>query len=98
MSDRSSPVLDAPVQDPGTISFEATDVTGTYRVLAEDVQRSLPAGDVARMLAEHMQLPENLPWGLRDAKTSGFLDPAADIGSQIDPGTSVTVTPRAHLG
>ncbi len=98
MSHRDTAVLERTPQDCEVISFEATDVTGTSRVLAEDVQRALPAGVVARTLASHMQLPENVPWGLRDDNTSAFLNDEQPIGEQIAPGTSVTLTPRAHLG
>ena len=40
--------------DEETLSFEVTDVTGTYTVQAEEVQSSLNAGTVARSLASQM--------------------------------------------
>ncbi len=98
MSDHGTAVLELEPPDGEVMSFEATDVTGTSHVLAEDVERALPAGAVARMLASHMQLPESVPWGLRDDNTSAFLNDEQPIGEQIVPGTSVTLTPRAHLG
>ena len=81
-----------------TMSFEATDVTGSHHAVASDVQCSLPAGVVAESLAAEMRLPENVPWALRDERTSAFLDGTKPIGDQIEPGAKVTVTPRAHLG
>lgn len=79
-------------------SFEAADVTGTQRLIANDVQRSLPAGTVARALAARMALPENVPWALRSDSTSAFLDDDQSIGEQIERGAKVTVTPKTHLG
>lgn len=90
-------VLGQKPQESDVISFEAVDVTETFRVAAEDVQRTLPAGVVARSLALHMGMPDNVPWGLR-AENSAFLNDAQPIGEQITPGSSVTLTPRAHLG
>lgn len=98
MSNRQATVLGGEPQSSDVFSFEAADVTGTYRVVADDVQRSLPAGAVAQALASRMSLPENVPWGLRDDSTSAFLDDERPIGEQIEPGTSVTVTPKTHLG
>lgn len=98
MSNRQTAVLAGEDRPSDVFSFEAADVTGTYRVVADDVERSLPAGAVAKALASQMNLPENVPWGLRDDSTSAFLDDEQAIGDQIRPGTSVTVTPKAHLG
>jgi hypothetical protein len=96
MVDRQS---SAAVMDrPAAFSFEAGDVTGTHRVTANDVQGSLPAGAVARALASRMALPDNVPWALRDERTSAYLDDARPIGEQIAPGARVTVTPKTHLG
>ncbi len=98
MTTRQTTVLGREPQSNDVFSFEAADVTGTHRVVADDVQRSLPAGAVAKALASRMSLPENVPWGLRDDATSAFLDDQQPIGDQIRPGTSVTVTPKTHLG
>ncbi len=81
-----------------TISLEASDVTGTHFVSARDVQRSLPAGAVARALATRMMLPQSVPWGLRDESSSLLLDDSGPIGDQIAPNARLTVTPKAHLG
>jgi hypothetical protein len=68
------------------------------RVVASDVQRSLPAGAVAKALAVRMALPENVPWALRDETTSAFLEDDKPIGDQLGLGARVTVTPKTHLG
>jgi len=81
-----------------TLSFLASDVTGTQSVEAQDIQASLPASAVAASLAASMQLPENVPWGLRDDATGGFLEDRRPIGEQIEPGSSLTITPKTHLG
>jgi len=53
---------------------------------------------VTASLAALMQLPENVPWGVRDDITSTFLDDNKPIGDQLQPGSNVTVTPKTHLG
>jgi hypothetical protein len=80
------------------LSFEATDVTGTHTVSADDVQPTLPAGIVARALASRMALPANVPWVLRNDATSEFLKDDVAIGDQVRPDTRLTITPKTHLG
>lgn len=80
------------------VSFCAHDVTGTVSLEKENIQGSLPASAVASSLAAEMQLPENVPWGLRSNETSDFLKDDEPIGEQIESGESVTVTPKTHLG
>ena len=98
MSKNSSAAVatDDPILD--LLEFEVTDVTETQTVVAKDVQRDLPAGAVASALASRMSLPTDIPWGLRDNRTSAFLDDNAAIGDQISPDASLTVTPKTHLG
>jgi hypothetical protein len=80
------------------VSFFVHDVTGTISLEKENVQGSLPAAAVASSLAAEMQLPANVPWGLRNDETSDFLKDDKPIGEQIESGESVTVTPKTHLG
>jgi hypothetical protein len=80
------------------VSFSVNDVTGTISLEKENIQGSLPVSAVASSLALEMQLPENVPWGLRNDQTSEFLDDQKPISEQIESGTSVTVTPKTHLG
>ena len=80
------------------MSFLVHDVTGTLSLEKEGVQGSLPASAVASSVASEMQLPENVPWGLRNDDTSEFLDDTKPIGEQIESGSIVTVTPKTHLG
>ena len=89
----------AVLEPPDTLSFEATDVTGLRPVQVSDVQRSLPAGAVARALAAQMSLPDNVTWALRrDDTTGAYLDDEVPIGDQIEPDARLTVTPKTHLG
>jgi hypothetical protein len=81
-----------------SVSFSAHDVTGTILLEKENIQGSIPVSAVASSLASEMQLPENVPWGLRNDETSEFLDDEKAISEQIESGTSVTVTPKTHLG
>lgn len=81
-----------------TLSFEATDVTGTHTLRASDVETTLPAGAVTRALASRMSLPANVPWALRDESTSVYLDDDRPIGDQIGTDAKVTITPKTHLG
>jgi hypothetical protein len=80
-----------------TMTFRATDVTGTHAAEA-NVQRSLPARAVVESLVASMSLPANVPYGLRDESTGAFLDDAEAIGEQIGADAQVTVTPKTHLG
>ena len=81
-----------------TFTFNAVDVTGTRTLEARDFQRTIPAGLAARTLASQMALPENVPWALRDDSTGSYLNPDEEIGNQITPGATVSVTPKTHLG
>ncbi len=81
-----------------TLRFTATDVTGTHTVEAADVQRALPAGAVARAIADKIGLPRDVPWALRSDSTSAFLDEDVAIGDQIESDTRLTIFPKTHLG
>jgi hypothetical protein len=81
----------------GTLSLELNDVTGTHSVVASNVQHSLPAGAVARAVANRFSLPENVPWSLHDDR-GAFLDDEAPIGDQVTTGTKLWVSPKTHLG
>ncbi len=78
--------------------FTATDVTGYTSLLTTDIEPELPAGAAARTLAARMQLPENVPYTLRNDSTSVYLDEALPIGDQVDADTTLTITPKSHLG
>ena len=54
--------------------FTATDVTGNTFMLTTDIQPELPAGPAAATLAARMQLPDNVPYTLRNESTSVYLD------------------------
>ena len=81
-----------------TLSFNATDVTGSFSLVASEVEKSLPVGAVAAALASKMRLPNDVPWALRDDTTSVFLEDSLPIGDQILPDAHVTITPKTHLG
>ena len=96
MTTRQEPAV-APSAAGGVLSLELSDVTGTHSVVAEDVQHSLPAGAVARAVANQFSLPENVPWSLHDDR-GAFLDDEAPIGEQVDTGAKLWVSPKTHLG
>jgi hypothetical protein len=98
MTDSNCAVAERESEAADVLSFEAADVTGTNQLFVEDVDRSLPAGAVARALAARMSLPQNVPWGLRENSSSAFLADEQPIGNQIGPWASVTLTPKSHLG
>jgi hypothetical protein len=79
-----------------SLRFRATDVTGSLEVEAE-MQPGVPAGAVARTLAQRMELPTDVPWALRDDR-GAFLDDERQIGEQIAADATVTLTPKTHLG
>ena len=78
------------------LSFRASNVTGT-RELPLEVRRNVTVGDVTSSIADLMALPDDVGWSLR-ADRGQFLDEDATIGEQLEPGSHVTITPRAHLG
>ena len=91
-------VLEKPEDSLDTIDFQASEVTGTRTIEARGVQRTLPAGSVAKALAARMSLPDDVPWGLRDDETSVYLDDSRPIGEQVRPKGRVVLSPRTHLG
>ncbi len=78
------------------IRFHAHGVTGSQAIEVE-FQRSAPVDSVAQSLAEMMNMPVDIPWGLRDDGSSVYLDDRP-IGDQIRPGAAVSLTPKTHLG
>ena len=76
--------------------LRATDVTGSLELEAE-LQPSVPAGAVAQMLAQRLELPTDVPWALRDDR-GAFLDDERQIGEQLEADARVTLTPKTHLG
>ena len=80
-----------------SFTLEASDITGTHYIEGRPVQRTTPAGEVARTFAAQMSLPTNAPWALRD-ESGAFLEDQLAIGDQVEAGAKVTVTPKSHLG
>lgn len=79
-----------------SLRIRATDVTGSLEIDAE-LQPGAPAGAVARMLAQRMELPTDVPWALRDDR-GAFLDDERQLGEQLEADARVTLTPKTHLG
>jgi hypothetical protein len=79
-----------------SLRLRATDVTGSLEIEA-DLQPTVPAGAVARTLAQRMELPGDVPWALRDDR-GAFLDDERQIGEQLKADARVTLTPKTHLG
>ena len=97
MTDRREPAVVPAAAGAATLSLELSDVTGTHSVVADDVQHSLPAGAVARAVANQFALPDNVPWSLHDDR-GAFLDDEAPIGDQVTTGAKLWVSPKTHLG
>ena len=80
-----------------TISVHARTVLGDAE-RQMDLAPQTPTADVALSFASAFQLPDNVPWGLRDDQ-GAFLDDNAPIGSHAVEGKlNTTLTPKAHLG
>ena len=97
MTSRQEPAVAPSAAARDALSLELSDVTGTNSVVADDVQHSLPAGAVARAVANQFSLPENVPWSLHDDR-GAFLDDEAPIGDQVTTGAKLWVSPKTHLG
>ena len=82
-----------------TLNFHVSDATGVRAIEVSDIQPSTSTGEVAAALAARLDLPTNVPWGLRSSRTSRVLDDNEPIGEQIaQEGERVSVMPKAHLG
>jgi hypothetical protein len=90
----------APRRRNGTFRFHARDVTGTHEMEVTDIQRGTLSGDVARSLAQRMDLPGNVPWSLRDDQTGVWLRDEVALDEQVkeDAEAQLTLTPKTHLG
>jgi len=83
----------------GTISFTARDITGLHEVTVDDMPADAPAGEVARSLANRLNLPTNVPWSLRSDTSAEYLKDDVDLASQLpETGAKLTISPRTHLG
>ena len=78
------------------LSFLASTVTGTQS-LPMSIDGGLSARSVADSIADRMALPDDASWVLRN-DDSTYLDDGRPIGEQIEPGSNVSIAPRAHLG
>lgn len=79
------------------LSFFANNITGGQGIPVE-FDGGLAVRSVTESLADRMALPSDVAWALRDDDSSAYLDDSRSIGSQIKPGSKVTITPKTHLG
>ena len=77
------------------LAFRANTVTGAKN-LPLSVRRDISVADVTSSLVELLELPDG-SWALRSDR-GAFLDERDRIGDLVEPGETVTVTPRGHLG
>lgn len=83
----------------GTVSFTARDITGLHEITVTDMPATAPVGDVARSLANRLNLPTDVAWSLRNDRSGDYLKDDADLASQIpEENAKLTITPRTHLG
>ena len=85
-----------PVADP--LYFSAKDVTASQQLQLSEVDGYRPAGEVAETVAAEMELPEDVPYSLRDNSNARMLVDDVALGSQIQPGADLVLIPRSHLG
>ena len=78
------------------IRFHAHGVTGAQSLEVE-FARSTPVDAVAQSLADMMNFPKDVPWGLRDDGSSVYLEDRP-IGEVLAPDAHVSLTPKTHLG
>lgn len=84
---------------PRTISFTVRDITGLHEITVDDMPADAPAGEVARSLANRLNLPTNVPWSLRSDTSAEYLKDDDDLASQLpETGAKLTISPRTHLG
>lgn len=81
------------------MSFTARDITGLHEITVTDMPAAAPVGEVARSLANRLNLPANVSWSLRNDRGGDYLKDDADLGKEIPAeGAKLTITPRTHLG
>ncbi len=85
-----------PIVDP--LYFSAKDVTASQQLELSEVDGFRPAGEVAEAVALEMDLPEDVPYSLRDSANARMLVDDQALGSQIQPGADLVLIPRSHLG
>jgi hypothetical protein len=85
-----------PVADP--LYFSAKDVTASQQLQLSEVDGYRSAGEVAETVAAEMELPEDVPYSLRDNSNARMLVDDVALGSQIQPGADLVLIPRSHLG
>lgn len=79
------------------LSFLASSITGSMSIPVE-VDGELTVSSVTESIANRMALPDDVAWALRDDGKGAYLDDTRSIGSQITPGSKVSITPKTHLG
>jgi hypothetical protein len=89
---------DSTTSPTATLTLEATDVTGTHTLEVSGVDESLSAGLLAQAIAARMELPQNVPWALRNDATGAYLEDNRAVGEQITTEAKVSIVPKAHLG
>jgi len=93
----STVTLDPPASKESEFTLKAIDVTGTITLSTRDMNGPLRRRR-RQTIASRMQLPSNVPWGLRSDATGAFLSEDEAIGDQLQTGDRVVVTPETHLG
>ena len=79
------------------LNFLASNITGSQSVPFE-FDGGLRVSSITESIADRMALPSDVAWALRDDDSSAYLDDNLPIGSQIRPGSKLTITPKTHLG
>ncbi len=82
----------------GNLDFMVSDVTGLHVLNFEDVDGHRSTSEVAASIASLMDLPPNIPYALRDEARAKMLVDDSSLGSQVDPGAKLVLTPKVHLG
>src|SRR5438105_10193491 len=78
-----------------TVSFTARDITGLHEITVDDMPAAAPAGEVARSLADRLNLPANVPWRLRNDTSAEYLKDDLELAGQLpETGAQLKITPR----
>ena len=95
MTTRTAP--ERPVADP--VSFSVMDVTGTKHLDYEGVDGYRLVSDLAASVAAQMELPNNVPYSIRDDERASMLADDVPLGQQIPANSArLVVLPKSHLG
>ena len=96
-TDTSVAIAAEPDAAPRTVDLKVVTLLGTV-VDFKALSRTTSAGAVARATVARLNLPQDLPYGLRDETKAEYIDDEIPIGELTSGAEQLRLVPKAHLG